>query len=194
MNFFKKNFSIKTNKINKLILQLPVDCLYEILGFLENDKGTLYSCLLVNRIWCQVSVRILWRNIWIFKYSLSPQRQQILSTLVACLPDESKDFLHKNGIFITTPTLKPPLFNYASFCKVLSTHEIDLIIQFGLEHHNPSIKYLVSQEILKMFMNKISSLKELDYRNPQDISDVIFTKFPGAIDSLTNLSVLNCSS
>ena len=53
---------------------------------------------------------------------------KILSTLISCLPSESKELLHKNGIFISTPTSKPPLFNYASFFKVLSIEKIDEII------------------------------------------------------------------
>ena len=48
--------------------QLPADCLNEIFEYLEKDKATLRSCLLVNRLWCEVSVRILWRNIFDFKY------------------------------------------------------------------------------------------------------------------------------
>ena len=42
--------------------QLPADCLNEIFEYLEDDKVTLRSCLLVNRLWCEVAVRILWRN------------------------------------------------------------------------------------------------------------------------------------
>ena len=47
--------------------QLLEDCLFEIFEYLENDKITLHSCLLTNRLWCQTSVCILWRNIWKFK-------------------------------------------------------------------------------------------------------------------------------
>ncbi len=59
--------------------QLLADCLNEIFEYLEKDEVTLYSCLLVNRLLCEVSVRILWRNIWIFKSS--HQRRQILGSI-----------------------------------------------------------------------------------------------------------------
>src|SRR5687767_3010854 len=119
---------------------LPADCLNEIFENLEEDKITLYSCLLVNRLWCEVSVRILWRDIWRFKYSVSykHQRQEhrvesaILSTLIGCLPSESKELLHNNGIFITTTTSKPLLFNYASFCKVLTINGIFRMVNGAL--------------------------------------------------------------
>src|SRR2546429_5388707 len=106
--------------------RLPVDCLNEIFEYLEDDKITLRSCLLTNRLWCQVAVRILWMNVWNFHYRLfyNPYRTHvplaILSTLIACLPNESKDLLYTNGIFIPSPTSKSPLFNYSSFCKVFS--------------------------------------------------------------------------
>ena len=43
--------------------QLPADCLNEIFEYLEEDRVALRSCLLVNQLWCEVSVRILWKNI-----------------------------------------------------------------------------------------------------------------------------------
>src|SRR6266540_1964782 len=171
---------------------LHADCLNDIFEYLENDKVTLHSCLLVNRLWCETSVSILWKNIWGLKRSVS--RSQILSILVACLPDESKALLRKNEIFITTPTSKPPLFNYVSFCKVLSIHEICDIIHTGLNDHFITLKYLVLKEILKMFMNRIYSLKELDYRSYLKISDVNFIYFPGTTDCLTKLSTIKCGS
>ena len=97
--------------------QLPADCLNEIFEYLEDDKFTLYSCILVNRFWCKVSVRIFWRNVR--DYSVSN-----FSTLIACLPNESKEILHENGIIISTPTSKSPTFNYASFCKVLPINRV----------------------------------------------------------------------
>ena len=119
---------------------LPTDCLNEIFENLENDETTLHSCLLVNRLWCKSSVRILWRDIWDFEESFFYRDRHpevslaILRTLFACLPNDSKELLHKNEIFISTPTSKPPLFNYASFCKVLSIDEIDRIVEKGIKN------------------------------------------------------------
>src|SRR5437764_13145513 len=61
-------------------MSLPSDCLNEIFEYLEDDKVTLRSCLLVNHLWCEVSVRILWRSI------------RNYNTLIACLPNDSKKF------------------------------------------------------------------------------------------------------
>ena len=118
--------------------QLPADCLKEIFEYL--DEVTLRSCLLTNRLWCQVSVRILWKNI------------QNCNTLVTCLPNESKEILHQNEIIISTPTSKPPLFNYVAYIKNLSTYEI--CRKIGkieiLQNHDKDKRILVIQEAFKM--------------------------------------------
>jgi hypothetical protein len=129
--------------------QLPTDCLIEIFENLEEDKITLHSCLLVNRLWCEASVRILWMNIWNFlKFSFSRLKvtSAILHTLIACLPNESKELLYKNEIFILTPTSKPPLFNYVKFCKVLSINDIVQVINDVLING----KYIISQDTVEL--------------------------------------------
>src|ERR1051325_4157710 len=98
--------------------QLHADCINEIFEYLEDEKFTLRSCLLVNHLWCEVAVRILWRNVW--NYSTLNFR-----TLIACLPNESKENLFENGLVISTSTSKPPMFNYASFCKVLPMYQVN---------------------------------------------------------------------
>src|SRR5437868_12340904 len=92
--------------------QLSVDCLNEVFEHLEENKTTLHSCLLVNRLWCEIVVRILWRSILNIR------------TIIACLPNESKEILHKNGIIIPVPTSNSPIFNYTSFCKVLKVAQV----------------------------------------------------------------------
>src|SRR5581483_10554033 len=122
-------------------------------------------------LWCEVSVRILWKDIWSFIYSSTSStsykhRRQVesavLSTLIACLPSESKELLHKNEIFIAAPTSKPLLFNYAAFCKVLSINNICLMVNNALKN-NPHItttslvvnlkdkNRLIIEEIIKLF-------------------------------------------
>ncbi|GBC03533.1 hypothetical protein RclHR1_05180010 [Rhizophagus clarus] len=172
--------------------QLPADCLNEILDYLEKDKITLYSCLLVNRLWCEIAVRILWKDVLCSSIPRPKVVLSLLSPLIACLPDESKDLLYKNGIFFTTSNWKPPLFNYASYCKILSINKIDQMIQNAFLQNLNSGKELLLQEILKVLMSQISSLKSLDYsRCPMNIT---LTSFPGAEDCLMNLTELNCCS
>ncbi|CAG8635639.1 13802_t:CDS:1 [Funneliformis mosseae] len=185
--------------------QLPADCLNEIFEYLAEDKISLRSCLLVNRSWCEVAVRIFWRNIFSIQYYLH-HREHIpfatLGTIIACLPSESKDLLYNiNGIVVPTPTLNPPIFNYLSFVKVLSICTIGQIIEDALKKQHISSsqslyfsKYLMLQELFKGFMSQISSLKSLDYVSRLDTQYMPFSYFPGAKDCLKDLSAFSCDS
>jgi hypothetical protein len=88
--------------------QFPADCLNDIFEYLKEDEVTLHSCLLVNRLWCEISVGIFWTSI------------RNYSTLIACLPKDSKVILCNAGIITSNLASKHPIFNYASFCKFLS--------------------------------------------------------------------------
>src|SRR6266480_3262915 len=164
--------------------KLPADCLNEIFEYLEEDKISLRSCLLVNRLWCEVSVRILWRNI------------RNYNTLIACLPNDSKEILYKNGIITSTSTSNPPMFNYSSFCKVLSVDQIKKGIGKLLKNQLISLQdpknIIVMQEIFKLLMNQISSLKKIEFYNSLNIPN--FTLFPEAKHCLKNLTELYCYS
>ncbi|RIA92713.1 hypothetical protein C1645_820317 [Glomus cerebriforme] len=95
---------------------------------------------------------------------------------------------------------------HPSFCKILSIYNLMRLI----EHHNTYSKnYFMTQEILKMFMRQIFSLKELTYDsddeadhddngdndsdfrddaddNNDDYNISNFINFPGAKDCLKN--------
>ncbi|RIA83782.1 hypothetical protein C1645_833262 [Glomus cerebriforme] len=181
--------------------QLPADCLNEIFEYLD-DKKTLHSLLFVNRLCCKISIRILWRNFWKYRI-VDIDLGRCLNILVACLPNESKELLLKNGIFISTPTSKPSLFNYPAFCKVLSINKICLIVNDVLEKipitsllSKKDRNYLIINEIIKMFITQSYSLKELTFYNDTYVipNEISFICFSGAIDCLADLSELHCSS
>src|SRR6266542_2082656 len=153
--------------------QLPADCLDEIFEYLSDDKVTLYSCLLVNHLYCKIAVRILWRDVCYLENNDRPHVPlSIISTLVACLPKETKDRFYRYETLNITPTHKPPLFNYASFLKTISIDKITNIIEVTSRYFKHPNSLL--QELLKMFMNQISSLKYLDccsnvFKSAEDI-------------------------
>ncbi|GBC10274.1 hypothetical protein RclHR1_00950011 [Rhizophagus clarus] len=172
--------------------QLPTDCLNDIFEYLD-DRFTLYSCILVSRIWCEISVKFFWNNS--NNYSISN-----ISILVACLPNESKEILCENGIPILSPTTKLPIFNYASFCKVLSINNIQRKTEELLKNQQTishQILYnntnIVTQEICKMFMKQIPSLKKLVLLPYEDTIPNFILNLE-AKDCLKNLSELRCDS
>ena len=177
--------------ILKQCINFPPTALTKFFGYLE-DEVTLHSCLLVNRLWCEISVRIIvWKDVC--DYSTWKFR-----TLIACLPNESKEILYENGIIISTPISKSPTFNYASFCKILSINKVHYMIE-KLLNNQQSISpqnlknntHILVREIHKMLMNQISSLKRLDFLQYKNIT---FTFYPEAKDCLKNLSELHCNS
>jgi hypothetical protein len=185
-------------------------CIEEVLELLKNDKDTLYSCLLVDRLFCKISVKILWRNIWNFKLG-SVASSKILSTLISCLPNESEYLLYKKKIIISTPTSKPPLFDYVSFCKSLSIDDISRMVNYYFENQQQQQseeikkskimnqnKKLVTKEILKMFMGNINiNLKKLNYNLDDNLTipnNITLINLPGAKNCLRNLKKLSCTS
>ncbi|GES75657.1 hypothetical protein GLOIN_2v1669543 [Rhizophagus clarus] len=148
--------------------QLPSDCLNEIFEYLEED-----------------------RNIWKFKtFENNIVASSILSTLISCSPNESKELIYKNKVFILTPTSKLPLFNYVAFCKVLSINFINETVCNVLKDELLSRKCLVTEEIIKMFANQIYPLNNLFYHDDYSYLNFSFPYFPG----LRDLSELRCVS
>ncbi|RIA88721.1 hypothetical protein C1645_825958 [Glomus cerebriforme] len=167
------------------MLQFSADCLSEIFEYLEEDK-TLCSCILVNKLWCKISVRILWRRI------------RNYNTLITCLPNESKEVLSRNGIIISTSTSEHPMFNYASFCKYISIYDVNYNIKRFLYISaqyllNDNIKVLTN-EIFKLLINQIFSLRRLEVNSSSLEQNIVFISQPKARYCLNNLTELYCDS
>ncbi|CAB4429305.1 unnamed protein product [Rhizophagus irregularis] len=159
--------------------QFNTDCLNKIFEYLDDDD--IHSCLLVNRLWCQVSVRIFWEKI------------RNINTLMYFLPNESRNF-------ISPPTSNPPIFNYVSFCKILSINDIRDKVENILKKQNfisshgfsDNVHKLV-QEICKLLMSQAPSLKKLVHLKTS-FDMIKFNFYPGAENRLKNLSELWCNS
>jgi hypothetical protein len=70
------------------MIKLNVDCLALIFNELQENKNSLYSCLLVNRDWCIVAVPILWKN-----HSWCNKHEKIFNIILSYLPSSSKQLL-----------------------------------------------------------------------------------------------------
>src|SRR5438034_331088 len=98
--------------------KLNRDVIYLIFQNLQNEKNTLYSCLLVNKTCCEIIIPILWKNPW--KYLKKGNKKLLLKIIISHLSDKSRiDFLSKEIDFLKISYQKP-LFNYISFCKHLN--------------------------------------------------------------------------
>src|ERR1700753_3807320 len=107
-SFFLKK---KMNKLN-------IDCL--VLIFDEMEKKSLYSCLLVNKEWCNIVVPILWKKFsWDLKFPyVEVNSKKLFNTIFSCLPPSSKQLLSDNGVKLPSAVLSgAPLFDYIGFCE-----------------------------------------------------------------------------
>ncbi|CAG8445987.1 5395_t:CDS:1 [Diversispora eburnea] len=172
---------------------LPADCLDGILQHLHDDAGSLFSCMLVNRLWCKSVVPILWSNPWQSRQLLidSTPRPFIVRTLLSCLSEESKQIFKKNGIVFSTQTSRYPLFDYVGYCQYLSPSVIDIVKKETVGDNNESDlprtyrETLVEQEFYKMFMAR-TYLKSLV------LPKIPLSYCPGANVCLEKLRELKC--
>ncbi|RIA85898.1 hypothetical protein C1645_879016 [Glomus cerebriforme] len=160
------------------------DILLIIFEELEDDQRSLFSCLLVNRLWCETAVLILWENPW--RYHLGFYQERFLyNTILLFLSNETKELLKVQGIDIPSSSRNPPLFDYLSYCRHLNVIKINSII------HLPDYKKLiVEQEVYKLLLRKCSPLKSMDIRYIKHQLDC----FHGAESCLSGLSELKCTT
>src|SRR4051812_45149638 len=158
----------------------------------KTEKKSLYSCLFVNRLWCEAAVPILWSNPWKFVVN----SRLLLNVIILFLPKESQDFLISQGIYIFSikHNRSLPLFDYIRYCKYMDFRGIEDCISNGLSFgFNKGYQiHAVEQEIYKLFVSRCSAIKFLDMMESQ-LKHQIY-HFTGAELSLGELNFLCCES
>ncbi|RGB35799.1 hypothetical protein C1646_758901 [Rhizophagus diaphanus] len=86
----------------------------EVIKYLQNDHSTLHSCILVNRLWCCLTIPLLWEN----PFSNSTRNCNIIIDIYL---HNSKTKLNEYEI-INNLLPSNTLFNYLSFLKYLNTY------------------------------------------------------------------------
>ncbi|GES89983.1 hypothetical protein GLOIN_2v1783316 [Rhizophagus clarus] len=120
------------------------DILYLIFEQLQDDTKTLYSCLRVNKTWCEVIVPILWKNPW---KSLKKKNEiLLLNVIISHLSNVSRNKIGEHEIL--SNFYQKPSFNYISYCKHLNLDEIQRIINENIN------KKSILLEILNLFINE----------------------------------------
>ncbi|CAG8508926.1 12720_t:CDS:2 [Funneliformis mosseae] len=157
-----------------------------------SDRLALTTCLLVNRQWFEIAVKIFWEE---SVYNLPP--------LLACLPDESKQIIRDNVPFIPETDLNtPPFMNYMSINQQLNFNYLNHVIRTIIIRYDPDntvnddqqrfqdYKEVIYREMVKLFMLK-APLRKLHFFTEIDDDDaphVDFASFPNAINTLKQLT------
>ncbi|GBB85596.1 hypothetical protein RclHR1_01210004 [Rhizophagus clarus] len=181
-----------------------------ILQYLRNDLRSLYSCILINRLFCRISIPLLWEDP--FSIPLSDKTfLHFLDIYFSYLNDVTKNFGFN---MIETVSLETCLFNYPSFLKSVNSSLMDAHLKVwrkttrNLMNTNKLIEMLLkifienNASLYKLQIeDQISSIKEIYnviLKNPKFISGIkdfriISTGFQDTPKFLSYLS-LNCES
>ncbi|PKY26360.1 hypothetical protein RhiirB3_441638 [Rhizophagus irregularis] len=92
-----------------------------IIQYLHHDYKTLYSCILVNRLWCHSAIPLLWENPFSNKFL---KNYHFIEIYLHNLNDDDKIKLNEYGInndLIPSNTL----FNYPSFIQHFTTRKFN---------------------------------------------------------------------
>ncbi|PKC63510.1 hypothetical protein RhiirA1_537711 [Rhizophagus irregularis] len=100
----------------------------EIIRYLRNDFSTLHSCILVNRLWCRLTIPLLWED----PFSIATRNFHFIEIYLHELNNDEKtkliNYRMKNDIIPLNT-----LFNYSSFIKKLNTKHIIYIIEIWIK-------------------------------------------------------------
>src|ERR1700722_9205577 len=100
------------------------ELLNEIIQYFQNDFSTLHACILVNRMWCRLSIPLLWEN----PFSIPTRNYNFINIYLYNLNDDDKIKLNRYG-FNTDLLPLYTLFNYPNFIKCLDTNKIGYTVK-----------------------------------------------------------------
>ncbi|KAF0441055.1 hypothetical protein F8M41_004029 [Gigaspora margarita] len=187
-----------------MTLRLPEDILKEIFENFEEEIGSLFSSLLVNRLWCLNVIPILWKNPLKNQFKkadenlLSCQHRctLLLRTLLSCLSEESRCLLFENKLELPFQISQSALFDYPMHCKNLRTSDVSMLVWSVLERKQINgqrgkfLFFILEQELYKLFFSRSLAIQQFTLRTMLHSIQL----FPGVNTSLANLSILRCST
>jgi hypothetical protein len=159
--------------------KLNNDVLFLIIEELNDDIKSLYSCLLVNKTWCEITVPILWKNP--MKYF---NKRESLDLIISHLSTETKEYLESQGILSSVVLQKKPSFNYVGFIRYLALTRLDELLS-KIKISN------IKDEILELFINRDTKVTHLTI--PSHFNHQIHL-IPGAEYCFSGLKFLFCST
>ncbi|KAF0557833.1 hypothetical protein F8M41_012288 [Gigaspora margarita] len=141
-----------------------------VLNNLNNEFYSLYSCALVSRHWCKMSIPFIWQNPFSFC-----QNPLFISHYFSYLDENEKLVLNECGINTKFPKT---LFNYAKFLKVLDLSSLETMVRKWSDSQISSSKLYKSIDrlaniLFKLFVESGATLQKLDLYFYQEINPEI---------------------
>ncbi|CAB4477765.1 unnamed protein product [Rhizophagus irregularis] len=143
---------------------------------------------MINRIWCETVIPILWKNPWCYDIDYRNNKGYLFNIIASYLSDDIKEFLTRQGTKLPSFSNKSLLFDYLSFCRSINVSTIRIITSIGSSlAYN---QFILQQEFYRLFMKKFPELKYLDMKF---IRHQIFY-FPEARFRFESLCELRCDT
>ncbi|PKY25684.1 hypothetical protein RhiirB3_440723 [Rhizophagus irregularis] len=166
--------------------KLSIDIFYLIFKEFLNDKKNLYSCLLINKTFCELIIPILWNNPW--KFLKLGKENSLLYVITSHLSDESRNNLCRDIFNHSHEEVKKPLFDYISFCKHLNLGIIQNIIDaVWIKGEATNVK----NKIFNLFINENMRISHLYIPYKFDIQ---IHHIPGAKSCFSEIEFLSCNT
>ncbi|GBB86258.1 hypothetical protein RclHR1_01270004 [Rhizophagus clarus] len=143
--------------------QLIPDVLLLIFTELQEDLTSLYSCILVNRTWYSIAIRVLWKNLsksYANHIPYNKRSLKILFNTISSSLSEQSIFL-KNKVELSSS--RPLYNNYMNFFTHISplfvNDMVQLLTEDEEENYDNTSKDLLEEEIYKLIFNNCNCVK-----------------------------------
>ncbi|RIB24565.1 hypothetical protein C2G38_2168209 [Gigaspora rosea] len=157
---------------SKIFMGDMPELMENILNNLNNEFDSLYSCTLVSRHWCKMSIPFLWQDP--FSLETSPL---FISKYLSSLGEDEKYSLKECGL---NAEFSKTLFVYAKFLKVLDlsrliwvTWKYLKLVKKSIFYNDPSINLLINL-LFKLFMESGATLHKSVLYVSTEINPEIF--------------------
>ncbi|CAB5212178.1 unnamed protein product [Rhizophagus irregularis] len=122
------------------------ELIYEIIKYFQNDYSTLYSCILVNKLWCRLAIPLLWED----PFSIPTKNYNFIKIYLHNLNDD--DFNTKLDEYKIVNNSLPSniLFNYPRFLKYLNIYEFIYLVEKWFKSATGIRKQLATTDFEKL--------------------------------------------
>jgi hypothetical protein len=179
--------------LSKILFKDLPELTEEIIQYFLYDYKTLYSCILVNRLWCRLAIPLLWEDP--FSFPNLTKNYHFIEVYLYNLNEDDKIRLNEYGInsnLFSSSTL----FNYPNFIKHFNIYNTYCSINFWKivkKVKDENFTVLIIKLLLKIFVENGANLRTfVNYSDCYGINNTKFdliTQNPNFICNIKNLKI-----
>lgn len=188
--------------------KLPSNCFEEILESMDNDRNSLFSCALVNRHWCRLTIPLLWRRPFEHGYP-NDFGLKLLKIYISFLAVEERELLKAQDIQVpnninnnNNNNSNKLLFEYPKYIQYFDINNFIYAIRLWVFNNKRSYditKYeqkihLLARLLGNLFCKYSNGFKLINYQNNHDIKFTDITSYNGIGSVLHKLNEFNYQS